>query len=63
MFDEYEVIRARRQLSEKVPLGAQGTVLFVHKYPHPGYLVEFTDGDAEHLDVLAVVDNDIAKDS
>jgi len=61
MFEEYEVVRARRQLSEKVPPGAQGTILLIYKYPHPAYEVEFLDSEGDHLEVLTVADDDITK--
>jgi hypothetical protein len=63
MFEEYEVVRARRQLNEKVPLGTIGTILLLYGHPPAAYEVEFVNSDGDHLDVLTVVDDDIARDS
>jgi hypothetical protein len=61
MFEEYEVVRARRQLSEKVPPGAKGTILLVYRHPNLAYEVEFLDSEGESLELLTVADDDITR--
>lgn len=58
MFDEYDVVRATRQLSKNVPSGSTGTILIVHAEPSTAYEVEFMDG-LDTLDILTVTDEDI----
>jgi len=62
MFNEHEVVRARRQLSEKVPQGARGTILLIHEHPTRAYEAEFIDEEGSTIDVLTVTDSDITRD-
>ncbi len=52
MFSEYDVVIARKALSEKVKLGSIGAVLMC--FDGKSYEVEFTDELGESLEVLTV---------
>ncbi len=61
MYKEYEVVKSRRKLSEKVNEGCRGAIVFVYsEYPR-GYEVEFFDSNHETLDVLTVEEKDIER--
>jgi hypothetical protein len=61
MIEEYDVVKALRELSVKVPQGSKGTVLI--QYPdYPSvFEVEFMNEIGETLDVLTVRAVDIVK--
>lgn len=52
MFDEHEVVSAKRNLSVKVPKGTQGAIVMV--YDSSNYEVEFFDENGDHLALLTV---------
>ncbi|WP_430087049.1 DUF4926 domain-containing protein [Paenibacillus ferrarius] len=59
MLEEYTVVRAKRQLGEKVIRGTTGTILIVHDSSLGVYEVEFIDGDGHYLDLLTVDESDL----
>ncbi|MDR2487588.1 MAG: DUF4926 domain-containing protein [Clostridiales Family XIII bacterium] len=61
MLDEYAIVKAERDLSDKVLKGCQGTVVLVHTSPKLGYEVEFVDDEGDTLAVLTVYPADIAQ--
>ena len=54
MFDEYDVVRAKRDLTPNVPKGTRGTIVMVHDSTAGDYEVEFVDGKGEHTALLTV---------
>ena len=52
MFNEYDVVLAKRNLSQLVHLGCKGAVLICHG--NDDYEVEFVDEDGDSLEVLTV---------
>lgn len=61
MFNEYDAIKSKRQLSSMVPKDSFGTILLVYDNPR-GYEVEFMDKTIDFpttLDVLTVREDDI----
>ncbi|EYE87120.1 hypothetical protein Q428_15215 [Fervidicella metallireducens AeB] len=61
MYEEYDVVRAIRDINDKVPKGSKGAVLIIHTSTPPQYEVEFIDEEGNTLDVLAVHERDIEK--
>ena len=59
MIEEYDVVRATKNLSEKVLKGCKGAVVMLYEEPTLGYEVEFINDAGETLDVLTVYPNDI----
>jgi hypothetical protein len=59
MFEEYDVVRAKRDLSEAVRKGTEGTILIVHQAVPPAYEVEFVGQEGDSLGVLTVTVVDI----
>jgi hypothetical protein len=52
MFDEYEVVKAKSNLSLEVPKGTLGAIVMV--YDSSNYEVEFIDENGNHLTLLTV---------
>jgi hypothetical protein len=52
MFDEFEVVKANRNLSLEVTKGTRGTIVMVHDSSN--YEVEFVDEKGNHLATLTV---------
>ena len=61
MIREYDVVKAVKDLSDKVKTGAEGTVLMVYPDFPSVYEVEFVDEMKESLDVLTVQVGDVVK--
>lgn len=61
MIMEYDVIRAKEQLTDKVYKGCKGAVLMVFEGDTIAYEVEFVDEEGESLEVITVRDKDIEK--
>ena len=59
MFNEYDLVMAKRDLSESVSQGCIGTVLLVFTEPSIAYEVEFVDKKGNTLDVLTVHPDDV----
>jgi len=59
MIEEYDVVRAKKNLSDTVPKGCNGAVVMVYQEPTLGYEVEFVDNEGNTLDVLTVYPDDI----
>ncbi len=59
MIKEYDVVRAKKKLSDTVTQGCIGAVLLVYQEPTLGYEVEFIDSEGDTLDVLTVYPDDI----
>lgn len=64
MLKEYDVIEAKRDLSQYVKLGTKGVImLIIHKNPNK-YEVEFVNNDGDTLELLTVdeLDLELAKE-
>lgn len=61
MFNEYDVIKSKRKLSNKVQADTIGTILVKYTQPVEGYEVEFVDEHGEFLDLLTIYPDDIYK--
>jgi hypothetical protein len=62
MFNEYDVVRLRRQIPEcGLAEGQIGTVVLVYGDPPEAYEVEFTDGDAHTVALLTLDEQDLEK--
>ncbi len=60
MYEELQVVRAVKKLSDKVELGCIGTIVCIYiEGSNKGYEVEFINDDYETLDVLTVTEGDI----
>lgn len=59
MFEELQVVKAKKNLSDKVKLGCIGTIVYVHSEEKVAYEVEFFDNNWQTLDVLTVGEIDI----
>lgn len=59
MIKEYDVVRAKKDLSEAVLKGCKGAVVMLYEEPTLGYEVEFINDFGEALDVLTVYPDDI----
>lgn len=62
MFKEYDVVRARYNLSTNVPKYSKGVVLIIFEKPSIAYEVEFVDDLGNTIDLLTVKQEDIEKD-
>jgi len=54
MFDEYDVVRAKRDLTPDVPKGTRGTIVMVYDSTAGDYEVEFVDDNGNHTALLTV---------
>ena len=61
MYEELQVVKATKNLSDKVKIGSIGTILCVYFGESRGYEVEFVNADYETLDVLTVGEKDIER--
>lgn len=61
MHKEYDVVRAIKDINDKVTKGSKGAVLIIHTSIPPQYEVEFVDEEGNTLDVLTVHERDIEK--
>jgi hypothetical protein len=61
LLNEYDVIKAKERLTDKVYKGCKGAVLMVFEGESIAYEVEFIDEDGESLEVITVRDEDIEK--
>ena len=59
MFKEYDVIKARRNLTETVTQGCRGTILMIFESPSIAYEVEFVNEKGQTLELLTVKQTDI----
>lgn len=59
MLKEYDVVKAKKNLSAPVSQGCPGAVVLVYQEPTIGYEVEFVDREGDTLDVLTVYPDDI----
>ena len=60
MFDEYDVVKAKRKLSDKVLKNSIGTVVMIFPEFLDNYMVEFMENE-ETLDILFIKGEDIEK--
>ena len=60
MFDEYDVVKAKRKLSDKVLKNSIGTVVMIFPEFLNDYMVEFMEGE-KTLDILVIKEEDIEK--
>ncbi|GKX58674.1 DUF4926 domain-containing protein [Leminorella grimontii] len=58
---EYDVVKAKKDLSEAVQKGCIGAVVMVYQNPTLGYEVEFINDFGDTLDVITVDPDDIEK--
>lgn len=56
-YKELQIVKTKRALSEIVPEGCLGTVVYVHSAK--AYEVEFVDNEGDTLEVLTVEEKDI----
>jgi len=61
MLVDYDIVRAKKDLSQKVLIGTKGAVVMVYVDPRLAYEVEFIDTSGETLDVLTVYADDVEK--
>ena len=61
MYKEYDVVKAIRDINDKVAKGSKGAVLIIHTSTPPQYEVEFVDEEGNTLDILTVHEKDIEK--
>jgi hypothetical protein len=54
MFDEHEVVKAKRNLSVEVSKGTIGTIVMVYDGSVNDYEVEFFDEQGNHITLLTV---------
>ena len=59
MIKEYDIVKAKRDLSESILKGCKGAVLMVFEEPNLAYEVEFINADGETLDIVTAYPNDI----
>lgn len=59
MYQELQIVKAVRNLSEKVIKDCIGTIIYVHSECPEAYEVEFVNSKMETIDILTVTDNDI----
>lgn len=59
MYEELQVVKATKNLSDKVKMGCIGTILYVYFEEKREYEVEFVNADYETLDILTVGETDI----
>ena len=58
MFEEYDVVKSKRQI-DHIPKGTLGTIVMV--YGKREYEVEFVDDDGESLAVVTLSQEDIVR--
>jgi len=59
MLNEYDVVKAKRNLSNNVSKGCIGTIVMIYENPRLAYEVEFFDSNNESIDILTVETEDI----
>ncbi len=59
MFNEYDVVRSKKNLSENVKLGTRGAIMLIYNSNPNKYEVEFLDTNGETLDILTVDEKDL----
>ena len=63
MYKLYNMVKAKRKISNEVAKGTLGTILIIHDESFPkAYEVEFVNSDMESLGVLTVNEDDIILD-
>jgi hypothetical protein len=61
MLEEMDIVKAKRQLSERVKANTEGTIVMIYDNPRVAYEVEFLDEKGDTLDLLTVEETDISK--
>ena len=56
---EYDIVKAKRPLSDKINQGTIGTILIVYEGVPPQFEVEFVNDDMESIEVLTVSGTDV----
>jgi len=59
MIKEYDVVKAKRDLSECILKGCKGAVLMVFEEPSLAYEIEFVDAEGDTIDIITAYPNDI----
>jgi len=59
MINEYDVVQAKRNLSQSILKGSRGAVLMIFDEPNLAYEVEFVDEEGETIDIITVYPNDL----
>lgn len=59
VFNEYDVVKSTKNLTEKVLFGCRGTIVLIHNKPHLAYEVEFFDDENNTIELLTVQPEDI----
>lgn len=57
--DEFDVVKAKRDLSRTVLKGCIGTIVMVYNKPRLGYEVEFVNKKGETIEILTVEKEDV----
>lgn len=52
--NEYDIVIAKRTLSDNVLKGTQGTIVMVYECPKIAYEVEFFNSNGDTIDILTV---------
>jgi hypothetical protein len=61
MLNEYTNVKAAKNLSDKVLIGAKGTIVLIYNSPRPAYEVEFFNNEGDTVEVLTVLPSDVQK--
>jgi hypothetical protein len=61
MFLEYEMVKSKFKLSDKVEKGTSGAIVMIYQDSPMSYEVEFVDNDGYTIDVLTVKEYEIEK--
>jgi hypothetical protein len=60
-FEDYDVVRAKKDLTRDVLRGTEGTVLIIHQATPPVYEIEFMDEEGNSIGLLTVIEQDIER--
>ena len=58
---ELDMVIAKKNLSNNVPYGCIGTIVFVYEDPSVAYEVEFCDQDGNTVELRTVTEEDISE--
>jgi hypothetical protein len=62
MLDEYASVKAVRNLSKNVLIGAKGTIVLIYNNPKHAYEVEFFNDEGDTVEILTVLPSDVEED-
>ncbi|GLR08691.1 DUF4926 domain-containing protein [Mixta theicola] len=58
MLKEYDVVKAKKELTKKVLKNCTGAIVLIYQEPTLGYEVDFVDNQGDTLEVLTVYPED-----